>query len=107
MEHIFTDATFENDVLKSDVPVLVDFWAPWCVPCRVMGPIIEELSNEIDSAKIKIGKLNVDENGTTAMKYNVMSIPTFIIFKNGEVAEQISGSMEKDALKARIMPYVS
>jgi len=107
MEHIFTDATFETDVLKSDVPVLVDFWAPWCAPCRVMGPIIEELSNEIDSAKLKVGKLNVDENGATSMKYNVMSIPTFIVFKNGEVAEQISGSMEKDALKARLAPYVA
>ncbi|MFA5935615.1 MAG: thioredoxin [Patescibacteria group bacterium] len=107
MEHTFTDANFETDVLKSPVPVVVDFWAPWCAPCLVMGPILEEIANEMDSAKIKIGKLNVDENGQTAMAYSVMSIPSFIVYKNGEVVEEIRGSMEKDALKERIAKHVA
>lgn len=107
MEHTFTDANFEADVLQSTVPVLVDFWAPWCAPCLVMGPIIEEIATEIDGAKLKIGKLNVDENGETAMRYNVMSIPTFIVYKNGQVAEEIRGSMEKAALLERVMKHVA
>lgn len=107
MEHTFTDANFEQDVLKSDVPVLVDFWAPWCGPCRSMGPIIEQISDEVDGAKLKVGKMNVDENGATPMTYGIMSIPTFILFKGGQVAEQISGSMEKQALVDRLMKHVS
>jgi thioredoxin len=107
MEHIFTDANFQSDVLGSAVPVVVDFWAPWCGPCRVMGPIIEELANELDASKVKIGKLNVDENGQTAMQYGVMSIPTTIIFKDGKPADQVVGSMPKDALKARIEKHLS
>lgn len=102
MEHTFTDANFEADVLQSSTPVAVDFWAEWCGPCRVMGPIIEEISNEIESSKLKVGKLNVDQNGETSMKYNILSIPTVLVFKNGAVADQIVGSMSKEAMKARL-----
>lgn len=107
MEYTFTDANFDADVLGSATPVLVDFWAPWCAPCRVMSPIVEELANEFGETQLKVGKLNVDENGNTAMKYNVMSIPTFIVYKGGQVAEEIRGSMDKDALKERLMKHVS
>lgn len=106
MEHIFTDADFENEVLKSPVPVLVDFWAPWCGPCRSMAPIVEELANEIDESTLKIGTCDVDANGQSAQTYGIMSVPTFLVFKNGQVVEQIAGSMEKDALKERVMKHV-
>lgn len=102
MEHTFTDDNFQNEVLKSDVPVLVDFWAPWCGPCRMMGPVIEELSNEIDGTKLKVGKCNVDENPDTAGKFNVMSIPTFLVFKDGKVVEQFVGGMAKQAMKDKL-----
>lgn len=107
MEHTFTDANFESDVLKSDVPVLVDFWAEWCPPCKIMGPIVDELAHEIDSSKMKIGKLDVDANQTTSMQYGVMSIPTFIVFKNGQVADKFVGSMSKDAFKAKLATYLA
>lgn len=102
MEYTFTDANFQSEVLNSSVPVVVDFWAPWCGPCRVMGPIIEELANEFDASTVKIGKLNVDDNGQSAMAYGVMSIPTTIVFKGGKPVDQIVGAMQKDALKARL-----
>lgn len=92
----FTDAKFEEEVLQSKQPVLVDFWAPWCGPCQMMGPVIDELADEYKDAKI--GKLNVDENGTTAEKYNVMSIPTFIIFKDGKEAKTFAGVTAKEEL---------
>ncbi len=98
-EFTLTDASFENDVLKSEVPILVDFWAPWCGPCQMMGPIIEELASEYDSSKIKVAKLNVDDNPSTAGTYQVMSIPTFIIFKNGKVADKMSGGVSKQKMK--------
>ena len=100
MEHTFTDDNFESEVLKSSTPVFVDFWAPWCGPCRMMGPIVEELGKEMDASKIKIGKMNVDENPNTPGTYGVMSIPTFIIFKNGQVADQFVGGTQKEKLKA-------
>ena len=106
MEYTITDANFEAEVLKSPVPVLVDFWAPWCGPCRTMSPIVEELAGEIYSAKLKIGTCNVDENGEAAQTYGIMSVPTFLVFKGGQVVEQISGSMEKEALKERVMKHV-
>ena len=107
MEQTFTDDNFQNEVLKSDVPVLVDFWAPWCGPCRMMAPIIEELSDEIDSKKLKIGKCNVDENPGVAGKFNVMSIPTFLVFKSGKVAEQFVGGMAKGAMKDKLEKFIS
>lgn len=106
MEHVFTSENFASEVLQSSTPVLVDFWAEWCGPCRQMGPIIEELSHEMDAAKIKIGKLNVDQAGEVAQQYNIMSIPTFLVFKNGQVVEQIVGGMTKEALKEKLEKHL-
>lgn len=97
----FTDKNFETEVLKSDKPVLVDFWAVWCGPCQMMGPIIDELAEEVKE-KYKIGKLNVDENRETASKYGVMSIPTLIIFKGGKVMKQLVGAQSKENLKEEL-----
>ncbi len=105
MEITFTDSNFNDEVLKSQTPVLVDFWAPWCGPCRMMAPIVEELAGELDG-QIKIGKLNVDENGVTAQNYGIMSIPTFLVFKGGQVVEQIVGGMTKDALKDKVSKHI-
>lgn len=97
---IFTDDNFQEEVLNSPIPVFVDFWAPWCGPCQQMGPMVEELAAELDSSKLKIGKMNCDENSQTPGKYNIMSIPSFLIFKNGEVVGEEMGGMPKDKLKA-------
>jgi len=102
MEHIFTDSNFEEEVLKANEPVLVDFWAPWCGPCQMMGPIIEELAGEYEGKQIKIGKLNVDENSEIAGKFNVMSIPSFKVFKGGEVIDEVVGGVQKEKLKEMI-----
>jgi thioredoxin 1 len=93
-----TDADFENTVLKSSVPVLVDFWAPWCGPCRAVGPIVDELSVEF-AGKVLIVKMNVDESPVTPTKYGIRAIPTLIVFKDGEVLEQITGAATKNAIK--------
>ncbi len=98
MELIFTSDNFETEVLKSNVPVMVDFWAPWCGPCQMMGPIVEELADEYAGRNIKIGKCNVDENSDLAEKYGILSIPAFLIFKNGEVADQMVGGVAKGKL---------
>jgi thioredoxin 1 len=98
MDHTFTDANFDAEVLASSEPVLVDFWATWCGPCQMMGPIVEELAKEYEGKKIKIGKLNVDENPETAGKYNIMSIPAFMIFKGGDVVDALSGGVQKEKL---------
>jgi len=90
----FTDGNFETEVVKSDKPVLIDFWAVWCGPCRIIAPIIEELAKEYDG-KVKIGKLDVDENQESAIKYGVRSIPTMLIFKDGKVVDTIIGAVPK------------
>ena len=90
----FSDNSFDTDVLNSEVPVLVDFWAEWCGPCRMMTPTIDALATEYDG-RVKIGKLNVDENGGTAMRYNVRGIPTLLLFKGGKVVEQKVGAAGK------------
>jgi thioredoxin 1 len=89
-----TDAAFDGDVLKSDLPVLVDFWAPWCGPCRSVGPIVDDLATQYKD-KIRIAKVNVDESSVVAMKYQVTSIPTFILFKKGEVADRVLGALPR------------
>lgn len=106
MEYTFTDANFKTEVLESKVPVFVDFWAPWCGPCQMMGPIVEELAREMEGKNIKIGKCNVDENGEAATNYNVMSIPTFLVFNHGEVVDQITGGVQKEKLKEMIAKYL-
>ncbi len=107
MEHTFTDANFDAEVLRSSTPVLVDFWAPWCGPCRMTGPIIEELAGEVDGSKLKIGKVNVDENGQVAQTYGILSIPTFMVFKDGKVAEQFVGAMNKQGFMDKLGKYLA
>jgi len=99
MEHNFTDENFEAEVLNSKVPVFVDFWAPWCGPCQMMGPLVEELAKESDATKIKIGKLNVDESKEMAGKFAVLSIPTFKIFKGGKEVDTLTGGVTKEKLQ--------
>ncbi|MCP4783199.1 MAG: thioredoxin [Fuerstiella sp.] len=93
--HEFTDANFDEDVLKSSEPVLVDFWAPWCGPCRMLMPTIEELASEF-SGKVKIGKVNTDENQQIAAGYGITSIPTVMLFKDGEMVDKVVGAPPKE-----------
>jgi thioredoxin 1 len=97
----FTDSNFEEEVLKSDKPCLVDFWAEWCGPCRMVGPIVEEIAKDY-ADKLKVGKLNVDQNGQTAAKYGIMSIPSLLIFDQGKVVDQIVGAAPKKQFVERI-----
>jgi len=92
-----TDDNFESEVLQSDLPVVVDFWAEWCAPCRMVTPVIEELAEEM-LGQIKVAKLNVDQNRQTAAKYDIMSIPTVILFETGEVSKQVIGALPKESL---------
>ena len=101
MEVQLSDATFEKDVLQSTQPVLVDFWAPWCGPCRMLGPIVEELSREYDG-KVRVTKLNTDENPETAARYNISAIPTMLFFKNGQVVEQLVGVHSKRDIQGKL-----
>ena len=96
-----TDQNFQNEVIKSKVPVLVDFWAEWCMPCKMIAPIIDEIAKEF-SGKLKIAKLNIDEGQNTATKYGIMSIPTIMFFKNGVVSDQVVGVLTKEQLKKKI-----
>ena len=102
----FTDAAFEDDVLKSNVPVLVDFWAEWCGPCRMMTPTVDAIANEY-KGRVKVGKLNVDENGGTAMRYNVRGIPTLLLFKDGKVVDSRVGATGKSDLTRWLEPHLA
>ena len=100
-----TDANFQAEVIESETPVLVDFWAPWCGPCRVIAPSLEEINEEQDN--LRVVKLNVDDNQQTAAKYEVMSIPTLIVFKNGEAAKKIIGALPKKRLVEELEPALA
>ncbi|HET9179573.1 MAG TPA: thioredoxin [Terriglobia bacterium] len=97
----FSDQNFEQEVLKSDKPVLVDFWAEWCAPCRMISPAVEAIAGEY-AGRAKVGKLNVDENVSVTSRYNIRSIPTLLVFKNGEIKDQLVGTTSKDTL-ARLL----
>ena len=101
MPNSVTDSTFESEVIKDSQPVLVDFWAPWCGPCRAIAPVLEELAKEFEG-QIKILKMNVDENPSTPSKYGIRAIPTLILFKNGDVVGQVTGAVSKSNLKDMI-----
>ncbi len=96
-----TRENFENEVIKSNIPVLIDFWAPWCGPCRMMGPIIEQLAEEYDG-KAKVGKVNVDEEGELSQAFGVMSIPTIVLVKEGKVVKQVVGARSKEEVEAML-----
>jgi thioredoxin 1 len=101
-----TDSTFEQEVIKSEIPVLVDFWAVWCAPCRIIAPMIEEIANE-KQGKLKVVKLDVDNNQQTAMKYGIRSIPTLLVFKNGQIVDQLIGAVPKSLLESKLLKHIS
>jgi thioredoxin 1 len=100
-----TDATFEEAVLKAELPTVVDFWAVWCGPCKMIAPILEQIGHEYEG-QLQVAKLDVDHNGESAMKYGVMSIPTLILFKNGQPVERIVGFTPKEKLLAKLTPHL-
>ena len=100
-----TDQSFEQEVLKADTPVLVDFWAVWCGPCRMIAPTVEALANDY-IGKAKVGKINVDENSSTPAKYNIRGIPTLLLFKDGQVKEQLVGAANREAIEKLIKKHL-
>ena len=100
-----TDATFEAEVLKSEIPVLVDFWAAWCAPCRMIAPMIEEIAAE-KQGKLKVAKMDVDHNQQTPLKYGIRSIPTLLVFKNGQLVDQIIGAVPKSLLETKLNKHI-
>jgi thioredoxin 1 len=102
---ILTDKNFEEEVVQSELPVLVDFWAEWCMPCKMIAPIVEEIATEL-AGKLKVGKIDVDSNSNSSMKYGIRSIPTLLIFKDGNAVEQITGAVPKASLLEKIQPYL-
>ncbi len=101
-----TDSNFQAEVLESETPVLVDFWAPWCGPCRMVAPVVEEIAKE-RGGDLKVVKLNIDENQQTAINYDVMSIPTLIVFNHGQVAKKVIGAYPKRKLEAELEPALT
>jgi thioredoxin 1 len=102
---VFTDSNFDQEVLKSAAPVLVDFWAAWCAPCRMVAPAVEAIAEEY-AGRAKVGKLNVDENLSVTGRYNIRGIPTLLLFKNGQIQEQIVGAASKDAISKLLEKYL-
>ncbi len=100
-EVTLSESNWEEEVIKSDIPVMIDFWATWCAPCRMVSPIVEEFSNEYEG-KIKVGKLNVDENSSIAGKYRIMGIPTILFFKNGNIVDQVVGAVPRKILEEKV-----
>ncbi len=103
---VVTDVNFEDAVINADIPVLVDFWAEWCGPCKMIAPVLDEIASELDG-KLTIGKLDVDENQSTAMAFGVMSIPTLMLFKNGQQVETIVGFQQKTQLMSKIQAHLN
>lgn len=101
----FTDANFKKDVLESNIPVMVDFWATWCAPCQAIAPLLDELAKGY-AGKMKMGKLNVEESPKTPSRYGVMSVPTLVFFKDGKVMGQVVGALNKAELKKKIEEYL-
>jgi len=99
------ESQFEQEVMQAEIPVLVDFWAPWCGPCKMLGPVLEAVAEANDS-RLKVVKVNVDDNPNLAQKYEVMGIPTMFLFKNGQVIESFSGAMSKQALTEKVEKYI-
>jgi thioredoxin 1 len=101
-----TDTNFDQEVLKSAIPVLVDFWAPWCGPCRMVSPLVDEIAEELNG-KLKVVKVNTDENQEIAVKYGIRNIPTLGIFKDGQIVDGVIGAVPKQAIKDKLLPHLS
>lgn len=103
--YTFTDQNFEEEVIKSNIPVLVDFWAVWCGPCKMIAPIVEQLADEL-AGQVKVGKLDVDSNQDTSIKYGIRGIPTLLIFKDGKVVDTIVGAVPKANILSKLQPFI-